>query len=247
MNVSIITPTSERPEHLKLLYKLIQAQKFAGNWQWLILDDSHRPNTFFQNLPQVDYIYSELPLNVGEKREILTQKARFDVIAHFDDDDYYAPLYLQNALSHLQEADFFSLSSWFCYGAFNRQFFYWATEEQMPYCFILNAVGELLMHEHSIPQKAHTKGYGFSYVYKKKILSQVNFNPYKFGEDLDFYERVEKEGFKMKQQADQEGLCLKVHHDTNLSRIFPQYRLPRFVIEKLFPEAKDYLATYPLN
>lgn len=245
MNVSIITPTSERPEHLRLLYKVIQSQKFEGKWQWLILDDSYKKDPFFQNLPNVEYIYSENPLNVGQKRDILTKKASYDVIAHFDDDDYYSPHYLQNALTHLTTADFFSLSAWFCYSSVNKQFFYWATEDSMDYCFALNHVGELLMFERSISQMAHTKGFGFSYVYKKVICEKINFNPLKIAEDLDFFERAEREGFKMKQSADQEGLCLKVHHDTNLSRIFPQYRLPPFLGEKIFQKAKSFLKKYP--
>jgi hypothetical protein len=42
-------------------------------------------------------------------------------------------------------------------------------------------------------------------------------------------------GFQVRYAADVEGLVLHVMHQNNISRVFPQYLLPDFVLGKYFP------------
>ena len=44
-------------------------------------------------------------LNAGEKRNWLAQHATGDYVAHFDDDDYYAPHYISRMVSQILELD----------------------------------------------------------------------------------------------------------------------------------------------
>jgi hypothetical protein len=46
-----------------------------------------------------------LHLDVGEKRNWLVQHATGDYVAHFDDDDYYAPHYISRMVSQILELD----------------------------------------------------------------------------------------------------------------------------------------------
>lgn len=243
MLLSLLTPTSERPLYLAHLYELILAQKGEENWQWLICDDSLHPNPFFETLKdeRVQYFYSSSAMNVGEKRELLAQKAQGEILVHLDDDDYYAPHYLHTVATRLQQYDFVSLSSWFCYASFNGQFFYWALSETLDSCFALNPVGEMVVVQDVAKEDDLKKRFGFCYAYRKEVVQKVSFEPLKLGEDLAFYNEVERQGFKIKQFADEEGIVIKIHHDMNLCRLFPQYRIPLFLAHKLFPEFKKHL------
>ena len=93
-NVSIITPTANRSAYLPLLYQCVCHQREI-DWEWLVLDDSPHADAWMQNTARDDarvtYIHSPTPLTIGEKRNQLIKQAQYEHIAHFDDDDHYAP------------------------------------------------------------------------------------------------------------------------------------------------------------
>lgn len=256
MKITLITPTAERPRHLILLYEIVCNQKFEWEWEWLIHDSSFRPNPFFENLKdkRVHYIYTEEKLSIGTKRNRLCERAQGDYIAHFDDDDFYAPNYLQHLFAHFEDNDFFTFSSWFCYHQASDQFFYFGADHQMESCFILNPVSSLPLHaftpseteEEKQSRIEHAmKGYGFTYAYKRELLKKCTFPDLSFGEDRTFYQEAEKLGAKMKLSEDREGVVLHIIHAMNTSSSFPEYRLPRFIAERYFPTISNYLVRYP--
>ena len=79
--VSIITPTlSTRAAHLQRLRTYIQAQTY-DDVEWIVVTGDEA--------------------TIGHKRNEACAKARGEFIVNFDDDDYYAPSYIGDALAHL--------------------------------------------------------------------------------------------------------------------------------------------------
>jgi hypothetical protein len=64
-----------------------------------VIDDAPEPSAFFADLadPSVRYIRLEKPVQLGEKRNLLSREARGTVIAHFDDDDWCEPFHFRPA------------------------------------------------------------------------------------------------------------------------------------------------------
>jgi glycosyltransferase involved in cell wall biosynthesis len=116
--VSIITPTYRREEFLPYTARWVRAQTYP-HFEWLILDDSPVPNPLLaaDSDPRIRYQHVEQRLSIGEKRNRLVAMARGEFIAHFDDDDYYAPRFLELMISSLDanRADFANL----CPGIFS--------------------------------------------------------------------------------------------------------------------------------
>ncbi len=112
MKVSIITPTCDRVAFLQGLYSLLKKQTHT-NWEWLIYDTSTRAQNFSDS--RINYHHEHEILSIGEKRNRLIQRATGEVIVQCDDDDYYAPNYLEFVIEKLQNSAFFNLHSWFSY------------------------------------------------------------------------------------------------------------------------------------
>jgi hypothetical protein len=84
-------------------------------------------------------------------------------------------------------------------------------------------------------------GYGFSYVFKKKVWERGQFPDMKWNSDGIFMLNAVQH-FKLTGIHDVECTCLHVIHGGNLSKSFPQYMMPGFLAHKLFPDAEDLLA-----
>ena len=115
--VSVVCPTTvrRRPLHA-LLYENFAAQAYEPK-ELCVLDTGGRePSPFFASLrdPRVRYRHvrsdgdgsgdERADFCVGNKRNALVEMARGDVIACFDDDNAYAPLYLDTMVDHLSSS-----------------------------------------------------------------------------------------------------------------------------------------------
>ncbi len=253
MKVSLITPTYEREPFLPLMYEALCKQTHS-DWEWLIHDTSLHRSKFAQQVddPRVRYIYQEEPLSIGSKRNLLVELTKSEWIFHIDDDDYYGSHYIENGVKQLQEADFFSINSWFSYDVKSEQYFYWATDHPAETHFVLDALTGTRVREIDFgphlreKQEAHTQkkgaqGYGFTYAYRKAITKTCRFPDLDIGEDRKFFEQVDQQGYKIVSSADQKGLTVKIIHDANVARVYPQYRLPGFMVKLLIPDFAHYL------
>jgi len=245
MKVSVLTPTHNRPRCIEYLYRIFKAQTYPDK-ELVIADDSPEPNPFFVNLrdPSVRYIYFNARGTIGMKRDRLMQESYGDYVIHFDDDDYYAPGYIEFVVDKLKDADFFKLTSWFGYDTRSLQFHYWDTPKILPFHYLLaapNVVG--IFDTANIKNKPewvenNVWGYGFSYAFRRTLYRTVRFDPqYNWGEDLDFVKRVRLAGFKTIIAPDLEGLAIHMIHRANASAMHPNYLLPDFMVEKLFGQA----------
>lgn len=251
MKLSVITPTEDRPFFLKKLHTLLINQTHT-DWEWLIYDTSLRPQTFSDK--RIFYIHDPNIVSVGEKRNRLIEKATGAGIVHCDDDDFYAENYLETVQGALEDVDFFNIHCWLSYQLASRQFYYWDTEIEEETHFLVDPLTEMQVREiHFGPyfgsEKEHIntkgqKGYGFSYAYKKDVWQKNPFPDKDLGEDWDFYGAMEKNGFKVLSIKDEQALVVHILHSANLSRIYPQYRIPHFLLREKIPHFFDYLKNF---
>lgn len=254
MLVSVITPTADRARYLQGAYALLKQQSHS-DWEWLIYDTSLRRTPFADE--RVTYIHDEGIVSIGEKRNRLVKRAKGEIIVHFDDDDYYAPNYLENVIHRLQTASFFTISSWFSYDTKTRQFYYWDTEESGETRYILNAMSGTRIREIELGPYLEKQqdqlndngktGFGFSFAYRREVLQKCRFPDLDFAEDHQFFKAIEAGGYPMDFSADLKGMVIHVIHDSNTSTEYPQYRIPRFLVEPLFPAFLTHMAQFHEN
>ena len=123
-----------------LLYQVFASQTYDPK-ELIVLDSSKRPSKFFLALQDKRVYYLHVAnTTLGVKRNRLASMANGTIIAQFDDDDWYAPTYLDVMVSrlHTSKADFVKLSGWFVYSCTLKFFGYFDPAETaifgMPCC-----------------------------------------------------------------------------------------------------------------
>jgi glycosyltransferase involved in cell wall biosynthesis len=105
--VSIVTPTYNRRRFIPSLIKMVQNQTYPREkMEWVIYDDGQEEvRDLFENakhlLPTINFIWSEDKMTLGEKRNRLNQEAKGDIIVAMDDDDFYFPVRVEEAVKAL--------------------------------------------------------------------------------------------------------------------------------------------------
>ena len=238
--VSIVTPTFNRHDLLQSQHKIVLAQTMQ-DFEWLILDDSPQPSSYFVALddPRIRYAHSPARMIVAAKRNWLCERSRGPMIAQFDDDDYYAPHYLATMLARLEknQADITKLSAWFVYSVQLKRLGYWDTANTLGLHFTFGPEKSLQGFVNAAPHenmKNNYLGYGFSYVFRKSAWDAASFPPVEYASDYAFVASAIAKGQRFDHFADTEGLCLHVLRTDNMSKSFPQHLLPDFMVEKLF-------------
>ena len=250
--VSALCPTFGREGHGPKLYDVFNAQTYE-NRELLILDDSATPSIFFQNLtdPKVRYYHATSRLTVGAKRNWLAENARGQILAHFDDDDYYAPSYLTDMISLMGDSDLVKLSSFYLFSVTHQAFAYWDLNQIAPVHFRLESMrpievfytDKMKPDERELWQLKNLLGYGFSCVYRKTLWQRVPFEDARHGEDFHFVEAAMEAGATVRMPQDLSGLALVLRHSADNSIVYPQYILPPHTLESIFGEkGKNFLA-----
>ena len=242
--VSVITPTYNRAGFLKKALTYVRSQDYK-NIEWLIIEDGQQETELFDGMNDKNISYERLnkKVSIGEKRNMLIEKARGEVIVQFDDDDYYAPNYISTMLAALatRDADLINLRGWFLYDIRSSFFGYWdLMEKEGPHYRCDQAgVGLIMLNQQNNQDfKNNHLGYGFSYAFKKKVWDSVKFPDVNWNEDGEFALKASAE-FKVDGIHDHVGLCLHFLHPNSTSRCFPQHHLPEGLFAKLFPGLGD--------
>ncbi|HKT98121.1 MAG TPA: glycosyltransferase family A protein [Paraburkholderia sp.] len=244
--VSVITPTRGREAMLPHAYRSFAHQDLRA-CEWIVIDDSERPSAFMQGLDDARVVYRHVPhcMSTGAKRNLAVALARAEVIAHFDDGEYYAPHYLRTMCARLsgRRADVAKLSAFFLYSCAYGQFAWWD---------LLRRRG---LHFHWSPRpmaalnfpadhKAfadNQSGYGFSYVYTKRLWAAGPFESCSPNEDSQFLQAALGRGASLAHFADDVGLCLRVLHPHITLASFPQYLLPEALVARHFPQFAQFV------
>jgi len=246
MKISIVTPTYERERFLPALYDSFCAQTYP-DLELLVGDDSTASSAFFSRLsdPRVRYVHFPARLSTGEKRNRLIASAAGEVIVFFDDDDYYAPHYVETMVKALHGADLVKLVGWYVLWAPARALFYWDTTSNHPTHFNLGKGSVALVSDKRFGSDFVAKnvdGYGFSYVFRRSALEKARFPDLTLGEDLPFVTDLRRAGGTIVHVADECASAVHILHGLTSSVVFPQYRLPPAVVERLFPGLAAHLA-----
>ena len=243
MKVSIITPTFQREERLAALYEIFDRQTHVDK-ELLVYDDSSEPSRVMQTLSdaRVRYFYSKSRLTQGDKRDRLVRESSGDIVVQFDDDDYYAPQYVERMVSELADCDLVKLSKWFLAAADSGECFYWDTTEVRSQHYLL-ACGESPQAIAMDPSAQGIAdwtdrmlwGYGFSYAFRRDVYKVAQFDPSADRkQDYPFIIACRHAKLRLRAIADVEGLAIHVIHDSNMSRAFPNYRVPQSLIDSTF-------------
>lgn len=238
--ISILTPTYNREGFLQNAHKYFLHQTYP-NLEWVILDDSPLPSVYFNNLSDTRVRYIHLPDridNTGEKLNLLHEEASGEIIARFDDDDYYAPMYISTMFDYLEtsKSDLINLRGFFIYHELGDQLWFWDMELKlgMHYEMTGRGVRALIFDEEIAKNFVNNHlGYGFSYMYKKEVWQNSPYPHEKWNSDGLFSLEAQKK-FKLGGLKDSMGIALHVIHDTNTSKSFPQYPIPDCLVENYF-------------
>jgi glycosyltransferase involved in cell wall biosynthesis len=239
--VTVITPTRNRSNFLRKASRYFQTQDYP-NLEWLILDDSTEPSPVPPSSAQnVFYEHVDQALSIGEKRNLLIERARGEIIVQFDDDDFYSPHYVSSMVKALKErqADLLNLRAWFLYDVRSQFFGYWdlTSKEGPHYRCDGNGVSLIVLSPENNADFQETHyGFGFSFVFKKDVWRASKFPDANFDEDGRF-SRTAREQFNVDGIADDSGLCLHYLHEGSSSCCFPQHNLPPSLRARLFANA----------
>lgn len=243
-SVSVICPTYQRSAQLRQMIGYYRAQTFDGPLQLLILDDSPQSDESLAGdeyrSDGIHYIHwAGDRLSIGAKLNVLMEQACGDVLMRFDDDDYYSPAYVERMLALLGDDDYLTLSGWFAHSPILGRFCYWESDVLWPMHYVLSPHDPFVpvSTQGVLPASAHLQatGYGFASAWRRTLAEAVRFPDRDHGEDAQFFEDAVNAGFRARYVADTEGLALHIVHRNNISRAFPQYVLPGFMLGHYFP------------
>ncbi|WP_416563147.1 glycosyltransferase family 2 protein [Nocardia testacea] len=244
--VSLVCPTYQRSSFLREAIRYFFAQDYGGELEMVILDDSPEPD---HGLTDPKYVemgirYYHMPLKrltMGTKMNLLTQLAQGDILVQYDDDDYYAPNYVERMVEFLGDADFLTLSGWFVYSTEHRSLFYWQADITSPEHFVVRPTEPVKSVSTLEWDPSWTTGnmwgYGFSYVWRKSVFPTVVMPDVPDDGlfwDYDFYSRLERAGLRTVCRPDTEGIVLHILHPQSSTCQVPQWILPEFLVQKLF-------------
>ena len=249
--ISVIVPTRDRASFLPQLIELYKSQTWK-NKELLILDDSEQVNTTLKNLAKsqadIHYLHHSQKKTIGAKRNELIKKSTGEIIAHFDDDDYYSPNYLSSMHRAMQQSnsDIVKLAGWFALHERSNTLGFWDTTDFRSQHQVFSGREDIYTKKGAFTEsqlRSFVTGYGFSYLYKKACWTASPFANRDLGEDSSFIEQAIRNKKKIELLQDGEGICLHIIHEGNTSKCFPNYIIPRPLQHKLFQEQPRKIQT----
>ena len=100
--VSLCTPTYNRRPFISIMLKCIENQTYPKEFiEWIIVDDgTDNVEDLVKEVPYIKYYKTEkMPL--GQKRNLMHKYTKGDIIIYIDDDDYYPPDRIKEAVVSL--------------------------------------------------------------------------------------------------------------------------------------------------
>ena len=103
--VSICTPTFNRRPFFPFIIKCFENQDYPKDrLEWIIIDDGTDPiEDLVAGVPQVKYFGYKKKMSLGEKRNLMHEKATGSILVYMDDDDYYPPNRVSHAVETLEK------------------------------------------------------------------------------------------------------------------------------------------------
>lgn len=99
--VSCIMPTFNRRSFVRLALRAFESQDYPER-ELIVVDDGNAPvGDLVEGVPKARYLRLSARSSIGEKRNRACMEARGAIIAHWDDDDWYAPSRLSRQVAPL--------------------------------------------------------------------------------------------------------------------------------------------------
>lgn len=103
MSCSIVIPTYNRKKFEKLIEFNICSQTYPNILEVIIGDDGQDSQRLDIKIPY-PVVYLRCPrMSIGEKRNLLAEKAKGEFIAHMDTDDVYFPQYIERSIQLMND------------------------------------------------------------------------------------------------------------------------------------------------
>jgi hypothetical protein len=101
--VSVCTPTFNRRPFVPMMLQCFDHQTYPKDrMEWLIVDDgTDKIEDLLAGHPQIRYFSYGQKMTLGQKRNLLNENARGDILVYMDDDDYYPPERVRHAVERL--------------------------------------------------------------------------------------------------------------------------------------------------
>jgi Glycosyl transferase family 2 len=241
--VSCITPTLERADRHADLYACFASQTYPEK-ELLVFDGSRAPSPFFSALrdPRVRYTHEDRPkgevTRIGAERNALLATAQGAFAQNLDDDDWYAPQWLEAMMARIGGAALAKLGVWNALQESSGSLWQWDVTKMGGTHYAV--VGSETPIRTTVPGGGDPRiaevfrvGYGFSYLYPRSTWERFPY-PDEGTEDVPWTRAIVTAGLPVVQVMDCAGLVLHTVHPQSESVIYPQRRiagLPRGMVE----------------
>ncbi len=201
--VSCIMPTFNRRAFVRLAIQHFLQQDYPYK-ELLIIDDGDDPvGDLADNVAGVRYIRLRQRLSIGAKRNLACREARGEIIAHWDDDDWYAPnrLSYQTAPILSGEADLTGLDN--AYTLTLPDGMFWTTQH--------------VLHQRMFVGDVH----GGTLVFRKCLIDEgLRYPEVSIAEDAKLLKQALQRGKRLARLPN-EGVFVYVRHDQNAWQFKP--------------------------
>lgn len=237
--ISILTPTRDREHFLPAIRVCVESQTIQ-DIEWLVHDGSPAPSPFLTGIAASDkrlrYFHDPQTMTIGAKRNALVREANGEILIHMDVDDYYAPHYIESMLTLMANsgADFVKLFGFHLFHQRTGMFAYWDLAHAFPLHHMLHPDADDFPLGPKSEQKNEELGYGFSYVFRRKVWEAHPFPDTSDREDKCFAEAAVGD-FAYAGMQDTGFVAVHTIHGTNTSYAYPQQLLPQAFGEAYFP------------
>jgi len=200
--VSCIMPTYNRRAYVSQALQSFLQQDYP-NRELIVIDDGTDPiEDLIPTETNIRYVRLPRRLTIGAKRNLACQHARGEIIAHWDDDDWYSPDRLRYQVAPIVAgaADVTGLENKFVLALPAGEF--WTTDARL--------------HERMFVENVH----GGTLVYRKDVWAQGSGYPeVNLAEDAWLVYRATRNGKRL-QRLSNPGVFVYVRHDRNAWREF---------------------------
>jgi glycosyltransferase involved in cell wall biosynthesis len=198
--ITCIMPTRNRRSFVVLALSHFSHQDYP-NRELIIVDDGEEfLGDLVGSMPAVSYVRLNGTVSIGYKRNLAVQQARGSLIAHWDDDDWYAPARLRYQASPILAgiADITGLVSSYVLDICREQF--WRPSDSL--------------HRHMFVGDVH----GGTLLYRKSLwLEGVRYPEINLAEDAMLIRRALQRGKRLERMANP-GVFIYMRHDCNAWR-----------------------------
>jgi glycosyltransferase involved in cell wall biosynthesis len=201
--ISCIMPTCNRRSFIALSLKAFEAQDYPAK-ELIIVDDGTDPiGDLVDKVASVRYVRLPARLSIGEKRNRACAEARGAIIAHWDDDDWYAPHRLRCQSEPLlnEKADLTGLESSFVFELLTGRF--WGMHASL--------------HRRMFVGDVHG---GTLVFWKRLFVEGLRYPEINIAEDAAFIQAATRRGRRLV-RVPNDGLFVYIRHSGNAWRFSP--------------------------